>query len=224
MNPNHELWNDRHKQLRDILRQPDEFEHAIPILLDQHAMVNSAEMCDSKLWSFEDEIWEGLSEPQIREVPKGEIHSIAWLIWHIARIEDVTMNCLVSGSGQVFTSDRWQEKIHSPILHVGNEMNVEEVQAFSADIRADALKHYRMAVSRRTREVIAGLKPDDLRKKVARERVDQVTAQGWILPGAVDVIEYWAKLDIAGFLLMPPTRHCFIHLNEALQVKEKLRG
>jgi len=35
------------------------------------------------------------------------------------------------------------------------------------------------------------------------------------------VIDYWSGLTLAGLLLMPPTRHNFIHLNEALRLKQK---
>jgi hypothetical protein len=38
------------------------------------------------------------------------------------------------------------------------------------------------------------------------------------------VLEYWGGLTYAGLLLMPPTRHNFIHLNEALRVKKKVAG
>ena len=38
---------------------------------------------------------------------------------------------------------------------------------------------------------------------------------------AMGLIEYWGNLTIAGLLLMPPTRHNFVHLNEALKVKKK---
>jgi hypothetical protein len=222
MNPNHELWNERHKELRVILRNPEEFDRAVPILLDQHAMVNSAEMSGSGLWSFEDEIWGGLTDEQTRTIPEKEIHSIAWLIWHMARIEDITMNSLVGGGEQVFLSGGWREKLGANIVHTGNEMDEDAVRSLSANVHMEMLKPYRIAVSRRTREVIRGLKAEDMKKKVPPERLNRLIPEGWLLPGAVEVLEYWSGLDIAGFLLMPPTRHCFIHLNEAVDIKKKL--
>jgi hypothetical protein len=32
----------------------------------------------------------------------------------------------------------------------------------------------------------------------------------------------WSKRTVAGLLPMPPTRHNFLHLNEALRIKQKL--
>jgi hypothetical protein len=34
--------------------------------------------------------------------------------------------------------------------------------------------------------------------------------------------DYWSKKTIAGLLLMPPTRHNFVHLNEAARIRQKL--
>jgi len=43
-----------------------------------------------------------MSEATIRQIhPSGE-HSPAWVLWHMARIEDATMNILVAGTEQVF--------------------------------------------------------------------------------------------------------------------------
>jgi hypothetical protein len=39
----------------------------------------------------------------------------------------------------------------------------------------------------------------------------------------METVDYWSKKTIAGLLLMPPTRHCILHLNEAMRIKEKLR-
>ena len=39
---------------------------------------------------------------------KAGSHSIAWFIWHMTRIEDVTMNLLLAGSPEVFSSANWR--------------------------------------------------------------------------------------------------------------------
>jgi hypothetical protein len=42
-----------------------------------------------------------------------------------------------------------------------------------------------------------------------------------MVAAASDVLEYWGKRTIAGLLLMPPTRHCFLHLNEAMRIRQE---
>jgi len=98
MDPNRKHWNEGQEQLQNALRRTGDHQLAIRLFLDQHAMVHSNAMSESGLWSFEDEIWHVVSEAVARRIPlKGE-HSIIWIFWHIARIEDVTMNLLVAGS------------------------------------------------------------------------------------------------------------------------------
>ncbi len=58
MDPNRKLWNANHQRLNRLLAKGDR-EAAIPLFLDQHAMVHSARVTKSGLWSFEDECWRG---------------------------------------------------------------------------------------------------------------------------------------------------------------------
>ncbi|MGE6256884.1 hypothetical protein ACQKCU_03065 [Heyndrickxia sporothermodurans] len=34
--------------------------------------------------------------------------------------------------------------------------------------------------------------------------------------------EYWSKKTIAGLILMPATRHIFLHLNKCIRIKDKI--
>lgn len=53
-------------------------------------------------------------------------------------------------------------------------------------------------------------------------RLQRLKDEGAVLEGADWLIKYWSGLTVAGLLLMPPTRHNFVHLNEAISVKRKL--
>jgi len=44
---------------------------------------------------------------------------------------------------------------------------------------------------------------------------------GAVLPEAMEIINYWSSKTIAGLLLMPATRHCVLHLNEAERIRIK---
>jgi hypothetical protein len=223
MNPERKLWNQQQQRLRRALTRPDDHEQAFELFLSQHAMVHSAKMSESGLTSFEDEIWQDMSGEAIRRIPRSCDHSIAWIIWHIARIEDVTMNLLVAGSPQLFHQDHWPKWMAVAIHHTGNGMDEEGVANLSATIDVEALQAYRVAVGRRTREIVQRLRPEELKQKVEPARLEQVMVEGAVVEAASALIDYWGKRTIAGLLLMPPTRHNFIHLNEALRAKGKSR-
>jgi len=219
MNPDRKHWNQQQQALRLALSRHSDHHTTIELFLNQHAMVHSAMMTNSGLWSFEDEIWQDLTEDAARCIPRNGEHSIAWLIWHIARIEDVTMNLLVAGSQQLLNRDRWLERMQITVRDTGNAMNMEGVAYLSATIDLPALRAYRMAVGSRTREIVQQLGPEDMKRKVEQTRLQQVIEEGAVIKAGREVIEYWGGLTIAGLLLMPPTRHNFIHLNEALRIK-----
>lgn len=223
MDAQRKLWNQQQQTLRTALLRPDEPHQAIDLFLSQHAMVHSGLMAQAGVWSFEDEIWPGLSEEGVRCIPRNCDHSIVWIIWHIARIEDVTMNLLVAGSSQILLRDNWLNRLKITARDTGNAMAEAGVADLSATIDLEALRAYRLAVGRRTREIVQQLQPAALKQKVDPARLRQVRLEGAVVEAAQDLLDYWGGLTIAGLLLMPPTRHNFVHLNEALRVKQKSR-
>jgi len=221
MDSNHKLWNQGHQKLHKALSANDH-RKAIELFLDQHAMVHSANITKSRLWSFEDEVLNDMTESQMRCIPHGSEHSIAWILFHIARIEDITMNLLVAGTMQVFVRENWAKKLNVSIIHSANKMDSSDTAFLSARLNIDALRSYRQAVGRRTRAIVKELKPEKFKQKVAASRLQKVMDEGALLPEAIEILNYWGKRTIAGLLLMPPTRHNFLHLNEALRIKQKL--
>jgi len=221
MDSNHKQWNEEQQKLKRALAS-NNIQKAIELFLIQHAMVHSEKMSHSKLWSFEDEIWEGLSDATARCIPPNGEHSIVWIFFHLARIEDITMNMLVAGTPQLFLREGWSQKLKTTIQHSGNRMDERHVVRLSAAIDIDALRTYRSAVGRRMREIVKKLTLEKLKQKVDPARLQKVMDEGAVTPEAIEIVNYWGKRTIAGLLLMPPTRHNFLHLNEALRIKQQL--
>ena len=221
MNADRKFWNDQQLELQTALAPSGDHLKAIELFLSQHAMVHSAAMAQSGLWSFADEVLQDMPDEALRSIPlKGE-HSVAWIIWHIARIEDVTMNLLVAGTPQILHRDHWQVRMKATMQHTGNAMDVESVAQLSAVLDLQALLAYRIAVGRRTREIVQALQPQDLKQKVDPAWLQRLRNEGAVVEAASEIIDYWGRRTKAGLLLMPPTRHNFLHLNEALRIKQK---
>lgn len=221
MDPNRKRWNEGHQRLNRALAAGDR-DKAIELFLNQHAMIHSARMAKGWLWSFEDEVLNSLTDEQIRKIPPGGEHSIAWILLHLARIEDITMSMLVAGTEQIFTRGGWAEKLNVDIVHSANKMSEAGVANISVKIDINALKAYRLAVGYRTRQIVQKLEAADFKKKVAPARLQQVLDEGAVISEAMEVINYWGTRTIAGLLLMPATRHNILHLNEALRIRQEL--
>jgi hypothetical protein len=215
--------NERQTELRRLLSSADRFQEAIGLFLSHHATLHSARMAQTEAWSFEDEVMDDLAEQQIRRIPQNCEHSVAWCIWHIARCEDITMNLLVAGSPQVLLRDDWLGRMQIEVRDTGNAMDEREMADFSASIDVDAMRAYRVAVGRRTREIAQQLRPEDLKRKVDPSRLQRVMDEGAVVEAARGLIDYWGKRDVAGLLLMPASRHHIVHLNEALRLRKRRR-
>lgn len=222
MDSNRASWNRQQRLLQRALSHPEKHPDWISLFLSQHAQVHSARMSYAGIWSFEDEVLTGMDDSIIRRIPPKDEHSIAWILWHLARVEDVTMNILVAGTWQLLEREGWLEKMGTHIKDTGNGANVQKVAHLSQSINIDSLKAYRIAVGQRTRQIVSQLTPNELKQKVHPDRIIQVRLSGSMVATASDILDYWSKRTIAGLLLMPPTRHCFLHLNEALRIKHSL--
>lgn len=224
MDSQRELWGAKQKLLRNILLNLDKFEEAINLCLEQHAMVHSSEMSQINAVTFEDELWEGLDETAFRTMPTIHDETIAWSLWHLTRIEDITMNILVADVEQVINTDNWLEKMHVKICDTGNSMTDEEIVELSSKINMQELRNYRIAVGRKSREVIRNFQPADLKRKIEPARLQRVLNEGAVLnvESANWLINFWGRKNVAGILLMPVTRHHMVHINESMRLKKKM--
>ncbi|SMF86026.1 DinB superfamily protein [Paenibacillus uliginis N3/975] len=219
-------WNANHKQLTNIITKPAQHHQAVQLFLKQHALLYSSKMTGSELQSLEDELLTDIKEETFRTYPvrmTDTSNSIIWHIWHSARIEDMTMNILVNDSDQVLMTEDWQHKMKVPFHHSGNDMLAEEVALLSAAMDIEALLLYRIAVGRRTREIIQSLQPGQLKQKVESARLQKLIEQGAVNEKSQWLVDYWGGKTIAGLVLMPATRHHFIHLNRSIRIKHKVQ-
>jgi len=215
------LLNQKQSELRIKMTTLGQHEMAIKSFLEQHAALHSKRVSNTDVWSFEDAILDNITEEQFRFIPKNHEHSIAWCIWHIARIEDIAMNYLVAKTPSVFSQENWQEHINISFNDSGNAMEPDQITKLSKSINLEALRNYRFQVGRRTREIVMGLKPGSLTAKVQESNINLVKDDGAVSEAAYGITDYWSRRNLAGLLLMPASRHSLVHLNEALNLKRK---
>jgi len=107
--------------------------------------------------------------------PTPAANSIAWLIWHSARIQDVQL-AHIAGVEQVWFSSGWVDRFAldlPPDAH-GYGHTAEEVATVRAP--ADLLAGYYHAVHRMTLEYVAGVTAEELARVVDENWNPPVTA------------------------------------------------
>jgi len=119
---------------------------------------------------------DGLTEEQLALRPAPDANSIAWLVWHLARVQDDHV-AEVAGTEQVWTAQDFVARFDLPFdsSATGYGMSSEEVG--HVRVGAEPLADYLRAVHAATASYLAGLAPDDL-DRVVDERWDPPVTLG----------------------------------------------
>jgi hypothetical protein len=218
-------WNPLQARLKELISKKEYFIEMQKLLLLMHSLVHSKQVYGGDSETFMDEIWEGLTDKAFRMMPTIKDETVAWNIWHITRIEDLTANYLISGQEQIL-DQKWHEKLHTKVTDTGNAMTDEEILAFSNEVDKDALYEYRNAVGRRTKEILEALKPEDLKRKVSQEGIRTIAGVGGVSehPDAIWLLDFWGRKTVAGIIQMPITRHQIVHLNDSARLKKRIKS
>lgn len=215
-------WNPKQARLKEIIGIEDRFEETISLLFHMHSLLHTSDVYQAATPTYMDGIWEGMDGKAFRTVPTAKDATVAWDIWHITRIEDLTANLLIAKGAQVI-DDGWSARLNTGVKDTGNAMTDEEILRLSKELSPDGLRQYRDAVGRRTREIIGRLRPGDTRRKVEAEQLSRILQQGGVTshPDSIWLLDFWGRKTVGGLFLMPITRHQIVHLNDCVRLKEK---
>ncbi len=215
--------SEQHKELIKIIKKQDKFEDAIKIFLDIHSQLHSNTVSKEKA-NLINPLISDLKSDEYRIMPSKDDETIVWALWHITRIEDLTMNVLIADENQIFNND-WKLKMNVNVSDTGNAMTDDEIMKLSKDMCIKELLNYRDAVGLRTQEIVKNLKPEDMKKAIPKDRLDKIVDIGGLTEqkDSIWLLNYWGEKDYAGLLLMPPTRHLMMHINDCYNLKEAIR-
>lgn len=140
---------------------------------------------------------EGLDDGSLTVRPSGPGNSIAWLIWHLARVEDVQVSD-VAGLEQVWFTRDFVGRFGLPLrpTDTGYGHSSDQVDAVRAP--AEVLLEYYDAVHRQT---------VDFLQKVSDEDLDRVVDTRWDPPVTL------------GVRLVSTVADCLQHVGQAAYVK-----
>ncbi|GAA4615897.1 mycothiol transferase [Saccharopolyspora hordei] len=120
----------------------------------------------------------GLDAEQLAVRLDPEANSIAWLVWHLTRVQDDHVSD-VAGLEQVWTAQGWADRFGLPFPagDIGYGHDSEDVAAVRVE-SADLLTGYHDAVHAQTLEFVRRLSDEDL---------DQVVDESWQPPVTLGV-------------------------------------
>jgi uncharacterized damage-inducible protein DinB len=108
---------------------------------------------------------DGLSPEQLNFVPDGESHSVAWVMWHAARVEDLIVQQIIRGRPSLWETGGWAERLALPVQGFGTGQTTAQAREIRiTDV--DAFRGYGDAVAAATRDLLSGLTDADLEREV----------------------------------------------------------
>lgn len=214
-------YNAHIDELRKLIKSSKTFEPAMELALDIHAITHTGVVSSSTLPTFCDHLLEGLTEDDFSVMPTSKDETIAWHLWHIARIEDLVGNLLIANQSQVL-NDAWLEKLQINIRDTGNAMDDEQIIGFSKQVNKRELINYRNKVGCQTRSILKSLTKNELKRKPSAEALARLVGEGGLLEvqESLWLLNFWGRHTVAGLVLLPLTRHHMMHLPDSFAIKQ----
>lgn len=150
--------------------------------------------------------------------------TIAYSLWHIFRIEDITANTLIADREQVLFSGKYDMRIGSPVITTGNEIVSEQLTAFSEKLDIDELYNYIFDVDKATADIVKSLSFENMKTKVSEERKQKLLSLGVVNESeeSIWLVDYWCGKDIRGLIQMPLSRHWIMHIEACIRIMNKI--
>jgi hypothetical protein len=143
----------------------------------------------------------GLPLPRLTEAPSPGANPIAWLVWHLARVQDHHIAELLD-EDQLWVGGDWAGRfgLDADPSNTGYGHTAEEVATVRPD-SPEVLLDYLEAVDMRTHAFLSGLQPSDLDRIVDRRWDPPVTLGVRLVSVADDCLQHAGQAAYARGLL-----------------------
>lgn len=117
---------------------------------------------------------DGLAPEQLGFRVDGQTNSIAWLVWHLARVQDDHL-AQAAGTDQVWQAGGWATRFDLPFQPSATGYGQSAQDVGTVNVSADLLTGYHDAVHERTLDYVGGLAEDDFARVVDEDWDPPVT-------------------------------------------------
>lgn len=212
-----EQWYPEFVRLQEMLKKPENINEIKNILVYLHSQLHSSDVYGAG-HTYYDEVSEQICKENFSVCPRKTNMTIAWDLWHITRIEDLTTSILLCGCSQVF--DGYKDRLNASVSDTGNAMTDDEIFALGDELSIDGLLEYRKAVGRKTKGFIEGLTLEELKRTFPENDVQRIKSEGGVTEQTEGLMYYWGRKNVSGIITMPMTKHQIMHLNDCQKIIE----
>jgi Protein of unknown function (DUF664) len=145
---------------------------------------------------------EGLSVEQLGFRPGPQANSIAWLVWHLTRVQDDHISA-VAGVEQSWTSLGWAERFGLPLNAADTGYGHTSEQVAVVSVTSELLIGYHASVKDRTLTFVRQLVDKDLDRVVDRRWDPPVTLGVRLVSVCEDDLQHAGQAAYVRGLVMP---------------------
>ncbi|HOX24258.1 MAG TPA: DinB family protein [Candidatus Krumholzibacteria bacterium] len=169
-------------------------------------------------------LWDSVSDELMRARAHPRANPIAWNVWHLARIEDASLNRFIARRPQVLDEGGWAGRLNLPWRSNGFGMTAAEVDDLCRRVDLAALRGYVAAVGARTREIVLQLDPATLDDPLDAGQVRATLFdEGLAHTKPDELLAYYRRWTRSACLLNHGLTHPFYHVGQ-IELVARLHG
>lgn len=167
-----ENWFPHFKNLQLLLKKPTDIENIRTELQYLHSQLHQREVYGLESPTYYDEVISDLNQNNFNICPTAKNMTVAWDLWHITRIEDLTTSILLCRNRQKF--DEFRLKLGTDVTDTGNAMTDEEIFRLGSELSIENLLLYRKEVGKKTKMFIDQLTIRNLSRRFLNDEVCRI--------------------------------------------------
>jgi hypothetical protein len=129
------------------------------------AMVKSLEQSQGYL----NKTLDGLTQEEAAWSPAAESNSMAFILWHVTRVEDFFVNRVILRQVELYEAEGWREKLGTPAKNTGFEYTLEQLRAWPVP-KLEILRGYVDSVRKSTLALLRSIAPEKLSELARPDR------------------------------------------------------
>jgi hypothetical protein len=149
------------------------------------------------------------------------LNSIAWILWHVARCEDVAINRILFDREQVINTNNFFHRLKVLRKDIGTSMSYTEVIDLSNQIDSESLLEYITEVATKTQKVLGELPSEQLDQVPNRKFLEKVFfKEGALNKNSEWVADYYSNRKKGWFLGHLGLTHPRGHLGQIILIRK----
>lgn len=172
---------------------------------------------------FENSIMNVFTPEQLKERIDDNGNSIAWLMWHLARSEDMVVNLMIRGEPQMLFEGDWNERLGIDADHIGTGLQDDEVGELTKEMNVEAVDEYWKALTKTSFAWLKSIENSDVLDEVPDIDERLRSAPPIVAGGANDAaLQFWKGRSSGDLFTGIVIGHGYIHVGQMQEIGGRL--